>query len=74
MAIEATCREHGVSLMAAALQFPLGHPAVVSVIPGAVTPDQVRQNAGNVACPIPGELWTTLKARGLIDEAAPVST
>lgn len=74
LAIEAACRDHGVPLMAAALQFPLLHPAVVSIIPGAVTPDQVRQNAENVARDIPGELWATLKARGLIDEAAPVST
>ena len=72
LAIEAVCREHEVPLMAAALQFPLLHPAVVSVIPGAVTPDQVRQNAENAARVIPGELWATLKARGLIDEGAPV--
>jgi len=32
--IEAVCKEHNVPLMAAALQFPLGHPAVDSVIPG----------------------------------------
>ncbi len=72
LAIEACCREHDVPLMAAALQFPLLHPAVVSVIPGAITPEQVRQNADNAARPIPGELWAALKARGLIDEAAPV--
>jgi D-threo-aldose 1-dehydrogenase len=72
LAIEAACREHEAPLMAAALQFPLLHPAVVSVIPGAVTPAQVRQNAANVARAIPGELWAALKARGLIDEAAPV--
>ncbi len=72
LAIEACCREHGVPLMAAALQFPLLHPVVVSVIPGAVTAHQVRQNAENVARPIPGELWAALKARGLLDQAAPV--
>jgi D-threo-aldose 1-dehydrogenase len=74
LAIEEVCRAHDVPVMAAALQFPLMHPAVVSVIPGAVTPDQVRQNAENVGRPIPGELWATLKARGLIDEGSPVST
>jgi hypothetical protein len=47
---------------------------VVSVIPGAVTPDQVRQNAENVARDIPGGALGALKARGLIDEASPVST
>ncbi|MFP5394534.1 MAG: aldo/keto reductase, partial [Gammaproteobacteria bacterium] len=34
-AIEAVCREFGVALPAAALQFPLAHPAVLSCIPGA---------------------------------------
>jgi D-threo-aldose 1-dehydrogenase len=72
LAIEAACREHGVPLMAAALQFPLLHQAVVSVIPGAVTPDKVRQNKANVARAIPGELWAALKTRGLNDKAAPV--
>ena len=71
LAIEAACREHGVPLMAAALRFPLLHPAVVSVIPGAVAPEQVRQNVANAGVAIPGELWATLKARGLIDPDAP---
>lgn len=71
LAIEAACREHGVPLKAAALQFPLLHPAVVAVIPGAVAPDQVRENARLVAHPIPGELWQALRDRGLIDAAAP---
>jgi D-threo-aldose 1-dehydrogenase len=45
--IEAVCGAHGVPLAAAALQFPLGHPAVASVIPGAIHPDQVLQNVSN---------------------------
>ena len=36
--IEAVCRRHGVPLKAAALQFPLGHPTVASVIPGMGSP------------------------------------
>lgn len=71
LAIEAACRENGVPLKAAALQFPLLHPAVVSVIPGAVSPDQVRENARLMEYPIPPDLWSALKARHLIDEAAP---
>jgi D-threo-aldose 1-dehydrogenase len=70
-AIEAVCARHGVPLAAAALQFPLLHPAVVSVIPGAVSADQVRQNAANVARVIPGQLWDDLKIQGLIDPDAP---
>ena len=42
--IQAVCRRHGVPLAAAALQFPLGHPAVAAVIPGPVTPEQVGLN------------------------------
>lgn len=70
-AIEAACQRHGVTLAAAALQFPLLHPAVVSVIPGAVSAAQVTQNAANMALPIPGALWHELKMQGLIDPDAP---
>lgn len=70
-AIETVCARHGVSLAAAALQFPLLHPAVVSVIPGAVSAAQVTQNAANMAQTVPGEIWADLKMRGLIDPEAP---
>ena len=53
------------------LQFPLGHPAVVSVIPGGQSPDQVRSNLTLLDVPIPGELWAELKAEGLVREDAP---
>jgi len=72
-AIETVCARHGVPLAAAALQFPLLHPAVVSVIPGAVSAAQARQNAENVARPIPPDLWSDLKMQGLIDPEAPTS-
>lgn len=72
LAIEAVCKRHGAPLMAAALQFPLAHAAVVSVIPGAVSPGQARQNAENAGRQIPGELWAALKAEKLIDPEAPV--
>ncbi|WP_306119437.1 MULTISPECIES: aldo/keto reductase [unclassified Roseitalea] len=64
-------RAHGVALPAAALQFPLAHPAVVSIIPGAAHPDQIRQNLGHVATPIPTAFWSDLKAQGLLAEHAP---
>jgi D-threo-aldose 1-dehydrogenase len=70
-AIEAVCLRHGVPLAAAALQFPLLHPAVVSVIPGAVSAAQAAQNAANMALPIPGEVWADLKMQGLIDPESP---
>lgn len=71
LAIQAICVRHGLTLAAAALQFPLLHPAVVSVIPGAVSAAQVRANATNFALPIPAEVWADLKLAGLIDADAP---
>lgn len=71
-AIEAACAEHGVSLRAAALQFPLAHPAVVSVIPGAVDATQIRQNVAAMDEAIPAAFWATLKTNGAIAADAPV--
>jgi D-threo-aldose 1-dehydrogenase len=70
--IEAVCARYGVPLSAAALQFPLGHPSVVSVIPGAYHPDQVRRNVAAFAHPIPADLWSELKHEGLLREDSPV--
>jgi D-threo-aldose 1-dehydrogenase len=70
-ALQAVCREHGVSLPAAALQFPLAHPAVVSIIPGAARPSEVTQNVASLSVSIPEEFWMTLKRRGLIDPESP---
>ena len=69
--IEAVCRAHGVSLPAAALQFPLAHPAVASIIPGATRPDEVTQNIVSLQAPIPAAFWSDLKTERLIDPAAP---
>jgi D-threo-aldose 1-dehydrogenase len=66
------CARHEVSLGAAALQFPLGHPSVASVIPGAVRPEQVRENVERLATPVPTKLWEELKAEGLLRVDAPV--
>lgn len=70
--LEAVCRAHGVRLIEAALRFPLGHPAVVSVIPGAQSPDEARGNAEVLAARIPAALWDDLKASGLLRADAPV--
>jgi D-threo-aldose 1-dehydrogenase len=70
-AIAAVCREHGVALPAAALQFPLAHPAVVAVIPGAARPGEVTANIASLLAPIPPVLWGELKERGLIARDAP---
>lgn len=64
--MEAVCARHAVPLAAAALQFPLGHPAVASMIPGAVSPEQVERNMKLIAHEIPQDLWAELKHEGLI--------
>jgi D-threo-aldose 1-dehydrogenase len=69
--IEAVCKAHDTRLVDAAFQFPLLHPAVLSVIPGAQTPAEVEANARAAAASIPAALWADLKSRGLMREDAP---
>ena len=59
-AMAATCAAHGVPLAAAALQFPLRHPAVAMVLVGAGTAAEVHEDAELLTLPIPDALWTDL--------------
>jgi D-threo-aldose 1-dehydrogenase len=59
-AMARVCEAHGVPLRAAVLQFPLQHPAVTTVLMGARTADEVRQNVAAFEHPIPDELWEAL--------------
>lgn len=59
-ALAATCARHGVALPAAAVQFPLQHKAVTSVVIGARTAEEVEQNAAHLAADIPDALWEEL--------------
>jgi D-threo-aldose 1-dehydrogenase len=70
--IESICDTHGVPLAAAALQFPLSHPQVLTVIAGMGTQDEVRQAADYVRRPVPQQLWVDLRTAGLIRPDAPV--
>jgi D-threo-aldose 1-dehydrogenase len=70
--IEAVCRRHEVTLASAALQFPLAHPAVCAVIPGAKTAAEVKRNIATVEAPISADLWAELKQEKLIAADAPV--
>jgi len=70
--IEAVCTRHNVTLAAAALQFPLGHESVTSMIPGSISSHEVRQNVALMAYEIPADLWSELRAEGLLNEQAPV--
>ncbi|WP_454759886.1 aldo/keto reductase [Caulobacter segnis] len=67
------CAAHGVPLAAAALQFPLAHPAVLSVIPGMSTPDQVADATRWLDTTIPEALWSDLRGEGLIRADAPAT-
>jgi len=69
--IEAVCARHNVPMRAAALQFPLFHPAVASIIPGAMAPEQVTENAALLHHSIPCDFWAELKAEGLMHPDAP---
>jgi D-threo-aldose 1-dehydrogenase len=70
--IEAICRAHKVQLPQAALRFPLSHPSVVSVIPGAISPKQVALNMKTMAAKIPKALWRDLKTASLLQQDAPI--
>ncbi len=70
-AIEATCDRHGVPLAAAALQFPLAHGLVSSVIPGLDSAERVAETVKLYRRPIPAEMWRELKVKGLLREDAP---
>lgn len=70
--LEAVCQRHGVRLIEAALQFPLAHPAITTVILGAKHPAEARSSADVLNAPIPPALWADLKTEGLIRAEAPV--
>ncbi len=65
------CKEYGVPLAAAALQFPLAHPCVAAVIPGAKQPAEPVANRQNLDTAIPGDVWRRFKREGLLAEEAP---
>ena len=65
------CKEFDVPLQAAALQFPVAHPAVVSCVVGARTAAQSRQNIAWFEQAIPAEFWMDLRESGLLAEGAP---
>jgi D-threo-aldose 1-dehydrogenase len=71
-ALDAVCREHGVPLQRAALQFVAAHPLVVSVIPGPQSVAEMTQNVALFGEPIPEALWSDLKSRQLLAADAPV--
>ncbi|MBY5377389.1 aldo/keto reductase [Rhizobium leguminosarum] len=71
--LEAVCISHGVPLKAAAIQFPLAHPAVATILTGARSPAEMEENAAHFRQPVPAALWRDLKAEGLIAAEAPTA-
>ena len=69
--IQEVCQRHDVPLPAAAMQFPLGHPLVSAIIPGAMEPSHITGNAQWFQHEIPADMWAELKAEGLLREDAP---
>jgi D-threo-aldose 1-dehydrogenase len=70
--IEGICARHKVPLKAAALQFPLAHPAVSTVIPGARSITEVEENFRLVSHPIPKNFWVELREQNLLPGEAPI--
>src|SRR6185436_13422120 len=70
-ALEKICAAHAVPLKAAALQFPLHHPCVASVIPGTSSATELQENLLMLDKAIPPGLWGDLKTAGLMSAQAP---
>lgn len=69
--IEAVCDAHKVPLAAAALQFPLAHPAVCAIIPGPRSAAEFEANVRLLQMKIPTGLWADLRTAGLLHPDAP---
>ena len=70
-AIRAVCDSHRVPIVAAAIQFPLAHPAVVAILPGPRNVEEFEDNAKLLRFPIPPGLWADLRAARLLHPDAP---
>ncbi|MEO8020149.1 MAG: aldo/keto reductase [Pseudomonadota bacterium] len=70
--LEQTCADFSVPLQAAALQFPLGHPRIASVVAGCASGAEASNCAAMFTRPIPGAFWRALRERALVDSRAPL--
>jgi D-threo-aldose 1-dehydrogenase len=69
--LRALCEEFHTPLPAAALQYPMAHPAVRCVLPGLANARQVEQTLAWRDHAIPRSLWAALRGAGLTAAAAP---
>jgi D-threo-aldose 1-dehydrogenase len=70
-AIREVCDRHGVPIAAAALQFPLGHPAVKTVLVGARSVAEIEQDVALFKTEIPRAFWADLRYTGLLSADVP---
>ncbi|MFI6091204.1 aldo/keto reductase [Streptomyces sp. NPDC051218] len=70
--LKATAERHGTTLRAAALAFPLAHPAVTTVLVGARSPYEVRDATAQFATAVPDDFWKEARAEGLLPANVPV--
>jgi len=73
-AVRGVCDRHQVPLAAAALQFPLAHPAVAAIIPGPRSVAEFEANLRLLRYPIPAALWADLRDAKLLHPDAPTPT
>jgi D-threo-aldose 1-dehydrogenase len=69
--LKEACERHGVPLKAAAIQFPLAHPAVTGIVAGVRSPAHLDDYPAAMRRSIPAELWRGLRESGLLDADAP---
>jgi D-threo-aldose 1-dehydrogenase len=70
--LKGLAERHGTTLRAAALAFPLAHPAVTSVLVGMRSAAEVQDAAEQFADAVPADFWAELRAEGLLPDAVPV--
>ena len=70
--IRAVCDQYNIPIRAAAIQFPLAHPAVAAVVAGVRTIEHLDDYPRFMAMTIPAGLWSDLRAEGIVDPEAPV--
>lgn len=71
--IQAICQQHNVALQAVAMQFPLFHPAIASVVVGSRSAARMQKNVDFMHVNIPTKLWDDLKSEGVIPQEAPTA-
>ena len=70
--MDVICQRHGVPLKAAALQFPLGHPSVATVLTGVRSREEWQENLQLFELEVPRDLWLELQYEGMIGPEIPL--